>query len=255
MEGATVKPAVGTSPSRPRAGLRAVVVLASAVVLAAGGTILADSPLTQLADVQVVGTSRLDAAAVREAAGVDVGAPLHRIDPGQAVNDIGELAPVAGVTVSFPNPVTFRIDITEHAGAYRVVSATDAGEVVITADGLVIADELTDGDRDLPELTVSGPLPPPGTPLGTAGAAAVRVHEVIPASLRPAIRRLHAVQPDRVHLTLRSGAVVDVGDTSDIGRKLRVAEMVLTDLQARGETATRIDVRAPDHPAVRSRPH
>ena len=217
-------------------GLLGVLLLAGAVWAALW------APWATVREVQVAGTSRVDAAAVRTAAGTEVGRSMLLARTGDVADRIRREQPlVAGVTVTRDWPSTLRVVVTER----EPVAAVPAGDEVrlVDADGVVI--ERLTGERarrpGLPRVEVD--LAAPGS-VATLRAC-VEVATGLPPELRRIVRRIGATTPDRVELRLAGGARVDWGSGDETPRKAQVLLALLP------QKASLYDVRSPATPAVR----
>ncbi|MGH3763492.1 cell division protein FtsQ/DivIB, partial [Actinophytocola sp.] len=186
--------------------------------------------------VEVHGTREISARTVRDAADVELGTPMVRLDTDEVVRRVATLRRVFEVSVSRSLPSTVEIHVTERTPV----------AVVPDADGVHLVDR-TGADyatvptrpRGLPVLTVTevGPDDP-------ATRAAVTVLGAIPDQLRKRVVEVSARTPGDVRLKLAKGRVVKWGDAEDNERKVAVLAPLLT---RPGRT---YDVATPDFPTV-----
>ena len=116
------------------------VLLGAIVAFVAVGTVYltVESPLLDVDHVRVTGVQHLDSATVASAAGVQIGAPLLRVDTGAVAARVERLPWVASATVSRALPGTLRITVTERVPV-AWVRRDDAHLALLAADGTAIA--------------------------------------------------------------------------------------------------------------------
>lgn len=151
-------------------------------------------------EVEVTGTQRLQPAQVVEAVAVEAGTPLARVDTGAVEDRVGELAPVADVTVRRTWPGTLTVEVTERTPAAGVVTA--GGVSLLDASGVVFGTE-----RAMPKGLVRLEVGSPG-PEDPATRAALQVHAALPAALRERVGLVRAPSPSGVELHLYDGRQV-----------------------------------------------
>jgi cell division protein FtsQ len=186
--------------------------------------------------VEVLGTHDISQDAVRDAAAVEVGTPMVRLDTEEVARRVAKLPRVAEVSVSRSFPTTVEIQVTERTPV-AVVSDTD-GTHLVDRTGLDYA-TVSARPGGLPVLKVIKVAPD-----DQATHAAVTVLGAIPAQLRKRVVEVSARTPGDVQLKLRSGKVVKWGDAEDNERKSAVLAPLLT---RPGKT---YDVATPDFPTV-----
>jgi cell division protein FtsQ len=186
--------------------------------------------------VEVLGTHEISQDTVRDAAAVELGTPMVRLDTEEVAQRVAKLPRVAEVTVSRSFPTTVEIQVTERTPV-AVVPDTD-GTHLVDRTGL---DYATASARPggLPVLKVIKVAPD-----DQATHAAVTVLGAIPDQLRKRVVEVSARTPGDVQLKLRSGKVVKWGDAEDNERKSAVLAPLLT---RPGKT---YDVATPDFPTV-----
>lgn len=171
-------------------------------------------------DVEVVGTSRLDAADVEAAVRVAAGTPLARVDTGAVEARVAQLAPVADVAVRRTWPGTLTVDVTERTAAAGVVQG---GKVtLVDAGGVPFGTE-----PRLPAGLVRLQVHRPG-PDDPATVAALQVHAALPAELRSRVRIVRAASPSAVVLLLSDGRQVVWGRPGQTATKAAAALTLLT---------------------------
>ncbi len=198
--------------SRRRRGLRHV---ASALVfllpLAALAWVVLASTWLAVDRVEVTGTGRLQAAQVVEAAAVDPGTPLARVDTGEVEQRVAALAPVAEVAVRRTWPGTLTVEVVERTPVAGVDGR--GGVVLVDAAGVLFGGEpaLPAG---LPRLQVADPGPE-----DPATRAALAVHVALPEELRSQVVSLRAPSPAGVVLELADGREVVWGSPGGTATK------------------------------------
>lgn len=222
---------------RRRRRLRRTILVATLLVLLVVGVLVERSSLVALAEVQVTGTERLDAATVREAADLEIGTSTLRLPLDQARER---------VDAGHVDPLTVRIAVTERRPA--AVLRRGARAVLVDAEGVVVARGEEDG---LPLIDLArGSLPAPGERVAAAPAAA-NAHAALtelPGPVRSLVSVYLAREEDELDLELATGTTVHFGRADRVAEKARALGAVLEDLGE--QTVASIDVRAPSRPVV-----
>jgi cell division protein FtsQ len=189
------------------------------VVMVLGTAGAAYSPLFAVERVEVVGTSQLDAAAVAEALGPQVGTPLALVDDSE----------VKAALVRFPLVESYTLEARPpHDLIVRIVERTPVG-VVQTAAGFTLVDAAG-------VVLSTTPTAPAGQPvIEVAGGtdsdpfrAAGRVVRALPDSIRSQVTAVSASTPDDVTLTLgATGTRVVWGSADRSAEKARVLDLLM----------------------------
>ena len=232
------------APGLPRIPVRAVLALAVALALLAGGWLwLRDSSLTAIRDVEVTGSTSSQEARIRaalDAAARDMSTLHVREDALRA--SVAPFSSVAGLRVQTDFPHTVRIEVLEH----RPVAALQTGDRVVAASGSGLLLPGVVADRDLPVIRMDAP--PAGERVTNAHTlTALRIAEAAPQPLLHRTLRLFT-GPRGMTVTLRDGPDLIFGDASDGRRKWLAAARVLAEPSAAG--ATYLDVRIPERVAA-----
>lgn len=186
--------------------------------------------------VEVLGTREIPREAVREAAAIEPGSPMVRLDTNEVARRVARLPRVAQVSVSRSFPSTVEIQVTERTPVAVVPDAE--GVHLVDRTGMSYA-TVSARPKGLPVLKVIRVAPDdPST------HAAVTVLGAIPDQLRKRVVELSARTPGDVALKLAGGRVVKWGDAQDNERKAAVLAPLLT---RPGKT---YDVATPDFPTV-----
>lgn len=186
--------------------------------------------------VEVVGVKEISKQAVIEAAAIQHGTPMVRLDADEAAARVAKLPRVFEVRVERSWPSTVEIIITERSpvAVLRVGSEIH----LVDSTGLDYAAVKT-APPGLPTLAMS--VVRPDNP---ATKAAVTVLGAIPKQLKTQVVTVSADTPGDVRLTLADGRVVQWGNAQDNPRKAAVLAALLT---RPGRT---YDVATPDFPTV-----
>lgn len=211
---------------------RAVALLTLLTVLGLAYAVLFTSLLGVRA-VEVEGLVELEPAAVREAADIDPGAPLVRLDTEGIAARVRELPRVADVRVARVLPGTVRLVVQERTPV-AVLKAADGAHLVDSTgkDYATVPQE----PAGLPELKV------PADPRATGAAVAVLIQ--LPQGLRDEVLSVSAGTGADVKLTLTAGREVRWGSAAETPRKAAVLEVLLT------RPGTVFDVSSPELPTV-----
>lgn len=206
--------------------------LAVLLPLLAVGWVLLASDWLGVDRVEVTGLERLRAAQVVEAAAVETGTPLARVDTGAVESRVAGLAPVAEVTVRRTWPGTLTVEVTERVPVAGVVQ--DGSVTLVDAAGVPFATEAAQ-PKGLIRLQVSRPGPE-----DPATRAALQVLAALPAALRERVGIVQADSPASVVLHLYDGRRVVWGGVGDTATKAAAALALLT------KPGTSYDVSAGD---------
>ncbi len=186
--------------------------------------------------VEVLGTREISPDDVREAAAIEPGTPMVRLDTDEVARRVAGLPRVFEVSVSRSFPSTVEIHVTERS---PVAVVPDGARVhLVDRTGTDYATVRT-RPKGLPVLEV-GRVDPDDP----ATHAAVTVLHEIPDPLRVKVVEISAGTPGDVRLTLAGGRLVKWGDAHDNARKAAVLAPLLT---RPGKT---YDVATPDFPTV-----
>jgi cell division protein FtsQ len=178
------------------------------------------SPVLGVDDVEVTGVSRLSPEQVVEAAAVEPGTPLARVDVGDVAERVrAALPPTADVRVRRVWPTTLRLQVTERA-PIAFVERPD-GALLVDAAGVGFATD---------------PAPPPGVPVlelttpspeDPATRAALTVLQDLPPWLREQVGRVRASTASDVELRLVDERLVVWGEAGEGATKVAALEPLL----------------------------
>ena len=233
---------------RRRARLRSLVWLGllAAVLVACG--FLYNAPIFPVKNVEVTGTSRLDAEAVRTLARVPEDATLLRF-PADEVAERVEADPwveTASVTRDFPDTMQIRVEEREPAALVDMLDEY----LIVDAEGYIIE------ARSLEETTalvvirdLEGMDPTPGrrsTSEGLHNALAVLAD--LSDELRAMTRAVSVATIDETALLTTDGVEIFVGLAEDVAKKDVIAREILAEQSGR---VVFIDVRSVERPIWR----
>jgi cell division protein FtsQ len=186
--------------------------------------------------VEVAGVKELSEDGVRQAAAIETGAPLIRLDIAGIAGRVSKLPRVASVDVERSFPGTVRLSITERTAVGAVKGAGGAHLVDATGKDYATVPEKPAG---VPELLLSkAEQDDPAT------KALVGVLTQLPEKLRPEVLSASAQTGGDVRLKLSAGREVRWGGVADSSRKGAVLMVLLT------RDGTTFDVSSPDLPTV-----
>ena len=221
---------------RRRRWLQVAGALAAVAVLA---WLLLVGPLLAVRAVHVDGLRTLPADQVREAAGIEAGTPLLRVDLGGAAARVARLPTVASVEVTRDWPASVVITVVERVPV--AVVGEPGRRSLVDADG-VLFDTVTGSPPDgVVPLDVESPGPDDAATM--AGIAAIGS---LPADVRKQVTAAAAASADDISLTLTDGTVVRWGDASESDAKSAALVGLLEQIaDGRLEPAGTIDVSTP----------
>jgi cell division protein FtsQ len=229
---------------RRRSGRPLRVALAVLVAVAVCWALLA-GPLLGVRTIQVDGLTTLPADQVREAAGIDDGTPLLRVDVDAAEARVARLPQVASVEVTRGWPHSVVITVDERVAV--AIVGQPGRRSLVDADGVLFDTVSGQGPDGVIPLDVAAPGP--GDPATMAGLAAV---DALTAEVRDQVAVAAAPSAEEVSLTLADGTVVLWGGPEQSKAKATALAGLLDQLASGGlEPAATIDVTSPDAVVLR----
>lgn len=226
-----------------RRRLKRLLLLVFVAVAALAAVLVLRSPVFDVDEVVVTGTSHLPADEIRAAAGIDQGTPLLLADLGAAAADIEALPWVAAAEVTRDLPGRVEIAVRERE-AVAVVSG-GAAAVLVDVAGRVL--EPAD-PAATPFVQVVGPEAPPraGRTIDPDLVVAVELAGRLRVNPAGAVATVQ-LEPS-LRLELVEGGIVDFGDASDLDAKVEAFRTV----HARVDRTCMavIDLTVPTHPVV-----
>jgi cell division protein FtsQ len=226
-----------------RRRLRITLLVVFALVTVGLVYLLVESPLLDVDHVRVNGVQHVDPEQVIDAAHVDLGAPLLRVDEGSVRARIEQLPWVEHADVDTELPGTLRITVRERVPV-AYARRDDAHVAVLDARGYVIT-ELPAPLDGLVEVRGAAKIPPIRGTLKPAGAAGVV--QAVPPELAARVSAVD-VRGDGVALVLATGGEVRLCAADDLDAKGAAALAVIARL---GPTPfAYIDVCVPASPVA-----
>lgn len=211
------------------------------VVMVLGTVGAAYSPLFAVERIEVVGASQVDAAAVADALGGQVGTPLAMVDGSAVKAALVRFPLVESYTLEARPPHDLVVRIVERT-AVGVVQ-TPAGYILVDAAGVVLS-TTPDAPAGQPVLDVSG-----GTDSDPFRAAG-RVVRALPDGIRSQVTAVSASTTDDVTLTLgATGTRVAWGSADRSAEKARVLDLLMQ--KSPPDQTREYDVTSPEAGVVR----
>ena len=214
------------------------------------------SPLLSVRQVSVSGDRHTGRPVVLRTTGLDRHPLMIDVESGRLEQRLDALPWVAKATVVRHWPSTIGISLRERVPA-AVVTTTNGEWAVSDAAGRVLQRSTAAPaapptlPAPLPTFHSEEPLPTPGSQLPPSSGPALRVLGALRAPLLSQVSSVD-VRPDgEVAVTVTPGVIVQLGDASQLDRKLAAAQTVLS--QVRPSSARTVDVRVPEAPAVTPR--
>lgn len=228
---------------RPWAWAAVVLVLGAALAAA-----LRYAPFFEVEQVSVVGNDQVSVDQVLEAAEVPDGTALMSVPVHTIEQRIETLDAVSSASVTRDWPDAVRIEVRER----RVVGyvALPDGVGLVGSDGTVYRGQ-SEVPRTLPALTgVSGAVGATVTSgVEPSSAAVFAVAASLPRELQRAVAQVEAAAPREVRVVFDDGVVVTWGSAGSAAQKVSVVSL-LRERKEWGRAFTRVDVSAPDAPAL-----
>jgi cell division protein FtsQ len=215
------------------------------VVLALLGWGLWSGPLLAVRSVQVDGAATLPAALVREAAGIQDGRSLLRVDVDAAREAVAELPQVESVTVTRGWPSRVVITLVERT---PLAVVGEAGRRSLVDERGVLFDTVTgEAPAGVVPLTVRNPGPD-----DEATLAALTAIAALPEAVRGQVAEVSAQDAEAIVVTLGDGTVVRWGGADESGTKAEtLAALLATFSEGALEPGTEVDLSVPSAVVVR----
>ncbi|MBE9374255.1 FtsQ-type POTRA domain-containing protein [Saccharopolyspora sp. HNM0983] len=177
------------------------------------------SPLLGVREVRVTGGS-IPERDVLDAAGVEPGTPMLRVDESAVRERLARVPAVADVAVELSWPSEVLLRVVERAP--QGFLAEPGGVRLVDASGVLFgrAQQPPDG---LPQLhAAGGPQRAEGVRTGAAVLAA------LPRDVHAQLRAVHAEKPSDIHLVLQDGRRIHWGDAAEMQRKAAILPTLLS---------------------------
>ena len=226
-----------------RKRLKRLLLLVAVAALALSAVVVLRSPVLDVDEVVVVGTSRLDPATIRSEAGIDQGSPLLLADLGAATERIESLPWVAAAEVTRDLPG--RVDITISEREAAAVVAGEGAAVLVDVDGRVL-EQASSAPGGFVQVLAAERPPEPGATVDADLLTAVGLAGRLRVNPAGAVAAVH-LEPS-LRLQLVEGGVVELGDASALDAKVEAFRTVHARVD-RSCLAT-IDLTVPTHPVL-----
>lgn len=226
-----------------RRRLRLVVGVLGAMVAAGAAYGTTRTPLLDVDEIAVAGARQSGADAVREATGIPLGRLLTEVDESAAEAGVESLPWVERATVERRWPNALQVEVVERVA----VASVPAGEAWAALDrgGRVL--EISPEPPRQTVVRAEAEIGDPGTIVDPLVRPGIEVAAVLPDRVRARVAELRVAE-GQVEAVLASGALVRVGEATELPDKLIALETVLAKADLRGVTI--IDVRVPSAPAL-----
>jgi cell division protein FtsQ len=206
------------------------------------------SPLLAVREIRLSGATYTTAADVERIVGLDSSDNLLLLSTDEVTEAVLTLPWVKSADVERKLPGTVKLTVTEREPALTVALGEE--RYLVDRRGRVLAEGQTADDLPvLAGLEVESPEPGQrfsSTELKTALAA----FSSMPRSLRRDVRAVFAPTVERITFQMSDGIQVRYGAAEEMNSKNEVLEVLLARLRAEGSTASYVDVRVPEAPAV-----
>ncbi|MHB1598358.1 MAG: cell division protein FtsQ/DivIB [Acidimicrobiales bacterium] len=206
------------------------------------------SPLLAARDVTVVGGSRTGRQAILAATGLERHPPLVDVSPAADEAALRRLPWVRTAVVRRSWPSGVEVVVTERS-AVAEVPLTSGSYALVDPTGRVLEDTAV-RVRELPLVTGTASVPPPGRWLPAASSPAIAVAGALPVAVLPRIAAVVGLPGGDVELRLASGPTVVLGPADGLGAKMTALTTVLDRVALRGIVT--IDLRVPADPVLTS---
>ena len=242
---------IETRRAEGRRRFRVLVGITAVVAVGCGGWAATDSVLLDLDRVVVEGAVHTAPEEARFASGLRRSEPMLDIDERAADRAVEALPWVKEATVRRQWPGQVRIRLTEREPV-AVTEAEPGAMALIDATGRVL-EWVPVPPAGLPVLAGLPPAGPPGTTLGVAGVATLRVAVALPDELRTRTAGLAPAPGSggEVELRLNPEGMVRLGPPDDLDAKFTAIRAVLAQVDVRNLAV--LDVRRPENPVLTRR--
>ena len=220
-----------------RRRLKRLLALGAATVAIIGTLALVRSPVLDVDQVRVTGSTRSDVGQLRKVAGIPLGRAMVSVNPAPAVARLEQLPWVSHAVVSRRWPGTVEVRITERRAV--AVVGQGPGAVLVDRSGRILGP--ASGTDGLP-LAGTKPTEDPGKFLPPERRRVVRLLVGLPPTLQAEVVR-GTVGRTGLGLVLVDGITVHLGDATRLRAKAEAVGVLLA--QADRATIAAIDVSVP----------
>ncbi len=226
-----------------RRRLKRLVLLVAVAATALAGVIVLRSPVLDVDEITVVGAGHLTPDDIREASGVDRGAPILLADLAAAAADVEALPWVASADITRDLPGRVHIEVREREPV--AVLSGDGSAALVDVEGRVL--DRTEG-ASTPFVQVVAPdaPPAPGSTVAPELVAAIELAGRLRVNPAGTVAAVH-VDPG-LRLELVDGGEVDLGDASALDAKVEAFRTVHARVDR--DCLATIDLTVPTHPVV-----
>lgn len=202
------------------------------------------SPLLALKEITIVGASRVDAAAVREAIDGQLGTPLALIDLNRLTDELAAFPLIRSYTTESVPPHTLVVTIVERQPVGLV---TDGNQFAVVDPAGIVIESVQTRVAGLPVIQAGD------ASIGNPSfASAIEVLLALPPELLAQVDSISATTKDDVTFVLIGG--VQSVTWGSVDRSEFKARVLATLLATQAATArVEFDISAPDAPVVRAR--
>jgi cell division septal protein FtsQ len=165
---------------------------------------------------------------------------------GAAARRIAAIPYVKTVTIHRTPPANVRISIVERT-AFAVLRS-GARRALVDRDLRVLRDD--GATSNLPQILVKEAIPAPGAFVGTAAAQHLRDDIDELAQAHVAVRSAGYDRFGDLIATTQGGISLLLGDDSDLSKKTRLIDPIISQVSASGRRVAAVDLRAPATPVV-----
>jgi len=230
-----------------RARWRRISIVLALLAVLGGAVALYLSPLLRVQEIQVVGTTNLEAERVVQLADL-TGQSMFRLKPDEAEARLEALPLVKSAQVARRWPQTVRVQITERApwGLWRIGDSV----YVIDAEGVILPD--VQSPPNAPVINdLGGPVKlQPGDRVDVDAVALARsMLERVPQTLALGIASLEYTPAVGLSFTTDAGYRVILGDSQNAEYKLAVWQAVENELGREAMAGHVLDLRFEDRPS------
>lgn len=226
--------------------------LAGLAILSALALNFATSPDYVVASVSVQGTTTLSAADANRLAGV-AGLNIFLVDPQAVAARLSQSAFIKGVSVetALPNQVIIHVEERRPSVVWVLKDNTP---YLISEDGILMSQATTldgyvvvyDQESDPASFTIGMPLEHED-----AVDTAQRLYMMLPPATGLHISTLEWQNATGgITVVTDTDQRLEIGDSTQLDTKIRIAAAMIADLKARNVAWSRLDLRAPERPAV-----
>lgn len=230
-----------------RRGIIAAVLIA---VIIFGLILFLESDFFNLCNIDIEGCQMVTRSEIMALSGLGESQNILSVAPRAVCDGLAKDPRIRSAIVErrLPNTVTIRIQ--ERIPLYRM--PMDHGWAVVSSDGYIIY-SIFGADPQIPVLS--------GIPIQTWRlgqkieeplllAAGDFLNSATPGLLCEIVR-VDVQKPEQIYMELASGAILELGNTESVRRKMEAAAIILSDNEQKNRAIQTINVRSPENPVVK----